>query len=256
MESGQGRSRQTQLTGLGLVLVLAVGCASGGGRVDQALQRSAAPPPTIAIDKYYQAHCPDELVLQVTGAQPWEGKCQVGPDGRITLAPYGTVRIDGMTPPEIVSRVADHLAVRPDQVQVQVIGFRSQQVYLYGEVAGMQRAVPYQGPETVVELLQRVGGVTSGAAPGDVQVVRSHVADGKPPEVFNVDLAAIVLKNQQEGNIRVQPFDQIYIGQSKRCCLARNMPPWLRPLFEQACGLKDPILPPPSTPLLASLSRP
>ncbi len=87
-------------------------------------------------------------------------------------------------------------------------------------------------------------------------MVRSHVAEGRPPEVFTIDLTAILLKNQQEGNIRIQPFDQVYVGQSKRCCLAKNLPPWLRPLFEQACGMKDSLLPPGSSPMLASLSRP
>ncbi len=211
--------------------------------------------PTVPMGKYYQVHFPDELLVQVAGPHPWKGQCPVGPDGRIVLAQAGTPRVDGLTPPEVVGRVAEAFGVPAEQVQVQMAGYHSQQIYLFGEVVGRQRAVPYQGPETVVELLRRAGGVTSGAAPGDVQVIRSHVADGRPPEVFHVDLEAIVLKNHPEGNIRVQPFDQVYIAQSKHCCLARSLPTWLRPIFEHACGMKDPLHPP-SDPVLPHGPKP
>ncbi len=256
MEPWQARSRQAKTAGPALLLFLLLGCSSGGARVDLALQRTVLPGSAIPFEKYYQVHCPDELAIEVTGEHPWQGRCRVEPDGRISLPPHGTVPVEGMPPPEIAARVADFLAVRPDQVRLQVSGYRSQQIYVYGEVAGVQRAVPYQGPETVVELLQRVGGVTPGASPGDVQVVRSHVADGRPPEVFNVDLAAIVLKKQTESNIRLQPFDQVFIGQSRRCCLAQTLPPWLRPIFEQACGMKDPPLSPPNGALLSYRGKP
>jgi protein involved in polysaccharide export with SLBB domain len=243
------------LAGLGTLLVLAAGCACSGDRADQLLQQKAMSFPASPIAKYYQVHCPDEVMIQAAGPHPWQGQCPIGPDGRIVLGPHGMIRVDGMTPPEIAAHVADTLIVPADKVHVEVTAHRSQQIYIFGEVAGVQRAVPYRGPETVVELLQRVGGVTPGAAPGDIQVVRSHVADGKPPEVFNVDLNAILLQNHPEGNIHIYPFDQVYIGQSKRCCLAKNMPPWLRPVFEQVCGMKDPLLQPPNGPLLSYLPR-
>ena len=45
----------------------------------------------------------------------------------------------------------------------------------------------------MLDLLQRVGGIAPGAAPQDVYVVRSHLGEGRP-EVFHVDLDAIVLR--------------------------------------------------------------
>jgi hypothetical protein len=121
-----------------------------------------------------------------------------------------------------------------------VAAYRSEQVFLFGEVSGAQRAVPYQGPETVLDLLQRVGGLGAGAAPGDVQVVRAHVADGGRPEVFQVDLEAILRKKDQETNVRLEPFDQVYVGSSRPCRLSSCVPPWLRPLYESVCGLRRP----------------
>src|SRR5262249_15709504 len=132
---------------------------------------------------------------------------------------------------EAARNIADCLQTQPSCVHVSVAQFRSQQIYLFGEVNGLQQAVAYHGPETVLDLLQRVGGITDGAAPRDVQVVRSHVADGRSPEVFKVDLAAIVLGKEQKTNITLEPYDKIYIGQTGRCKLGKCLPPWMRLLF-------------------------
>jgi protein involved in polysaccharide export with SLBB domain len=128
--------------------------------------------------------------------------------------------------------------VAPEHVHVEVAEYKSQHLYVFGEVAGLQRAVPYRGPETVLDLLHRVGGLTPGAALRDIQVIRPHVADGKRPEIFRIDLPAIVLRHDPETNVILEPFDQIYIGQSRRSCLCDCLPPWLRPAYQRACGLK------------------
>jgi len=114
-------------------------------------------------------------------------------------------------------------------------------------VTGWQRTIPYQGQETVMDVLQRVGGITAGAAPEDVFVVRAHVADGQKPEVFHVDLNAIVIKHDQHTNIRVLPYDQIYVGQSRQSKVLRCVPPWLKPVFLAAWG---PLQSRPDTPSL------
>src|SRR5581483_11503135 len=100
-------------------------------------------------------------------------------------------------------------------------------VYLIGEVQGQEQAVPYCGPETVLDVLQRVGGLSRDAAPREIKVVRPNIADGGTPEIYHVDLAAIVYKNDQRSNIVLQPFDQIYVGQSPNTGL-KNALPWRR----------------------------
>jgi protein involved in polysaccharide export with SLBB domain len=226
--------------GLGWLLIMLAGCAGDGSGMNRALR----PEQTVAQEsfstaKFYQVHCPDQLEIQLQGLHPWRGRCDVAPDGRIGLGRLGTVRVDGLTPGEIADQLSQLLSMRSEEVQVVVAAYKSQQVYLYGEVASSQRAVAYEGPERVVELLERVGGLTSGASPGDVQVVRTHVADGKQPEIFHVDLPAIVLKQDQQSNIRLHPFDQIYIGQTKQSCMVKCLPPWCRGFFEYLCGMKS-----------------
>lgn len=135
-------------------------------------------------------------------------------------------------------RGAHAAGVLPGGTSARVAEFNSQHLYLFGEVNGLQRVVPYRGPETILDLLQRAGGIAPGAALGQIRVVRPHVADGRPPEVFTVDLAAILLKHDQDTNVPLQPSDHVYVGESGKSRLAPCFPPWLRPLYEALSGMK------------------
>ena len=166
-------------------------------------------------------------------------RCIVGPDGRLDLGDLGRLRVEGMTTAEVASAIAERLHAPPAGVQVTVRAYRSQQVYLLGEVRGLQHAVSYEGPERVADLLQRVGGLTPGAAVGDVYLVRSHLVDGQTPELFRVDLQAILTKHDQRTNIVVQAFDQITVGESPQSTLARSLPPLLLPMYQSLFGLQQ-----------------
>jgi protein involved in polysaccharide export with SLBB domain len=222
-------------SGLGLL----AGCATHRAQIEQALRADRPPPSHLQeIASEYHLHCPDVLRLDIGPAPQYSGLQRISPDGRINLGDAGRPRVDGETAPEIVRTVAEVVGVSPDRVRVEVAEYNSQYLYLFGQVAGMPRTVPYQGPETVVDLLHRVGGLTPGAALHDIRVVRPHVAEGKAPEVFRVDLAAIVLRGDLETNVDLEPYDQIHIGQSRRSYFSDCLPPWLRPFFDRVCGMK------------------
>ena len=55
-----------------------------------------------------------------------------------------------------------------------------------------------------------------------------------------MDLRGIVLKGEQTTNVRLQPFDQIYVGQLQTSRLQPCFPPWLRPFYGAVCGLRRP----------------
>jgi protein involved in polysaccharide export with SLBB domain len=224
---------------LGPLLALAAGCATNRPRLEQALRAEPAlrGPDISAL---YHVHCPDVLAIDVAGAAQWSGPRTIGADGRIDPGDGSRLRVDSRTPAEVAAVVADHTGVSADRVRVQVAEYNSQQVYVFGEVTGLQRALAYQGPETVLDLLRRAGGITPGAAPSDVQVVRSHVADGKTPEIFHVDLEALVLKKDPRTNVVLEPFDQVYIGQSQRSRVCPCVPPCLKPVYETLCGMRRP----------------
>ncbi len=245
MQTGDGGSSWRMRSGLpigcrlGLCLCLLAGCAGQRQQVGRALMTDKGPATqSEGVTERYLVGCPDVLEVSVEGRVELSGRRRVGADGRIDLGPAGRPRVEGWTLSDIALAVAERAGVPPASVHVRVAEYHSQHIYLVGEVAGLQRAVPYQGPEKVGELLQRAGGITPGAAIRDVHVIRSHVADGRTPEVFRVDLRAIVMNEDQRTNLPLQPFDQIYVGQTRRSSLARCIPPVLRPVYEKLCGLR------------------
>jgi len=226
--------------GCGLLLSLVAGCAAPSKQLEAT--RTAEQPAKNPRDDPpapYHLGCPDELDISIAGRQPTATRCVVGPDGRINLGNLGTLRGDGKTTVEIAAAVAERIGVSPATVQVVVHDYRSQQVYLVGEINGLQRAVPYQGPERVTELLQRAGGLTSGAERGAVFLVRSHLTEGRAPEVLRVDVPAIVEKHDQHTNYVVEPFDEIVVGETHQSTLGRSLPPWMLPLYQSLFGSKQ-----------------
>ncbi|HWG41492.1 MAG TPA: hypothetical protein VN688_01815 [Gemmataceae bacterium] len=221
------------------MLGLLSGCATNRVHLQQAMLANTPPPAhLLEIANEYHARCPDVLQVDITGLPHYSGPQRISPDGCINLGDAGRPSVDGETTPAIVRTVAQTIGVAPEQVHVAVVEYNSQYLYLFGQVAGMQRAVPYQGPETVLDLLRRVGGITPGAAPRDIKIIRPHIADGKVPEVFHVDLAAILVHHDPETNLVLEPYDQVHIGQSRRSSFGDCLPPWLRPVYDRMCGMK------------------
>jgi polysaccharide export outer membrane protein len=167
------------------------------------------------------------------------GSQQIGLDGGINLPSVGRLRVEGLSTSQIARQVADLLGLPAPQIHVRVAEFKSQQIYLFGQVVGFQRAVAYQGPERIVDVLRRVGGITHGAAPGAIYVVRPGIMEGCQPQVFHVDLKAILVEHNQRTNIRVHPCDQVFVGETRPFSFEKCIPPILRPLYEIVCGLRE-----------------
>ncbi len=245
-EAGSGRQESCRAwrgRPLALLLVLAAlsGCCASRAQVKKNLMTDqAAVPGNQGVAEKYLVHWPDVLEISIRGQFEPGRICPMSLDGRIDLGSLGQPRVEGQTPPEIGRELAEKLGLRRDQVQVQVREYKSQQVFLFGQVVGRQRAVSYQGQETVLDLLQRVGGITQGASPEHVYVVRAHIGDSQRPEVFHVDLEAIVMHQDRKTNIRLEPYDQIYVGETRQSCLEKCLPPCVRPLFRACCGTPPP----------------
>src|SRR5258706_1695070 len=103
-------------------------------------QQSAAGQEGVA--ERYRVGCPDVVELDMPQRPEFNGKHEIGPDGRIDLGEYGNLRIEGRTTPEIVKLLVEETGASAESVQVRVAEFRSQHVLLFGEVIGWQRSVP------------------------------------------------------------------------------------------------------------------
>lgn len=224
------------------IAALTLLCAWTAGCVHQAQQRAYVERNLLhdresakrneSVADHYQVGCPDVLTIELAHAPGVKIRQVVGADGRIELNPKVRPRVEGRSPEEIVDMLAAELGVSPEAIDVRVAEYRSRQLFLFGEVVGWQRSVPYIGQETVLDLLRRVGGITPGAQPSDVYVVRPHIDEGGRPEVFHIDLENIVAKHKQATNLRLLPNDQIYVGATRQARIEEALPPWMRPLYQ------------------------
>jgi polysaccharide biosynthesis/export protein len=221
MEAAGGRP-----TGSLAALAVGLALALGGCAAPQACYcRGTAG--NAASTSAYTVACPDVIELNVASRPDLSGRATIEPGGAISFGSGDRLRVDGLTPDEIAENIAIELPCSRSAVQVRVAEYVSRQLFLCGPVEGEERAVPYQGPEVVVDFLHRVGGLPREAEPRDVHVVRANVALGRRPEVFNVDLKAILLQNDAKTNVILEPYDQVYIGESARSCWMRCLPPWM-----------------------------
>ncbi len=190
------------------------------------------------VAQHYRVGCPDVLEVEVASRPELNGRYVVGPDGRIDLIDYARPRVEGRTLAQVAELIAVDVGVNPADVSMRVREYRGQYLLLFGEVIGHQRSVSYQGPETVLDLLRRVGGITAGAEPTDVYVVRPHLGESQRPEVIHVDLNAIVVKNDPRTNVRLLPFDQIFVGATRRAQIERAIPPVFLGVYHTFAGVK------------------
>jgi protein involved in polysaccharide export with SLBB domain len=223
-----------------LLLVLpAAGCA------DSHFLRQTCPQPadtrvaaeTPAPDLKYRVGTPDVLAITFADHPEYDLYASVDLDGRLPLASPADLFVEGRELDDVRHELAAKLGLPDDRVGVRLAAPRSSRVYVHGPIRGRSRVVPYQGPEPVIDLLKRIGGLPPGSKLNQVYVIRPHVAGGGRPEVFRVDVAAVLIDNDQTTNIPVLPSDEIYVGETRRSVVSRMMPAWLGRLYREFVGL-------------------
>lgn len=217
------------------VALLAVALTSAGCAESRLCH---APLPVIPPDADYRLGCGDVLDLTFADRPGWDAVASVGLDGRLPLGPLGTVPAEGATLAEVRDGIAAVARLDPAQVAVTLTDARAGRVYLAGPENDQFRTVPYQGPEPVVGFLWRVGALAAGCSDlRAVTVTRPNVAAGIQPEVFAVDVAAVVRAGDHPSNIRLRPGDTVVVGETWRSRLARRLPDWVEPTYRAMTGL-------------------
>ena len=97
-------------------------------------------------------------------------------DGTIFYPYVGVIKVAGMTVESVRSIIATKLAryVKNPQVDVRVTGFRSQKVYITGEVKNPGNIFLDDTPLTLLDAVNKMGGITSNADLGHVTVHRKN----------------------------------------------------------------------------------
>ena len=165
----------------------------------------------------------DVLTIQVYDQADLGGKYTVEADGSFTFPLIGRITAGGMTirkfEAELRKRLADGYFRNP-QVSVAVEHYRSQRVFVMGEVR-QSGPVPLTGGMTLVEALARAGSWLPSAS-GEISVVRPTKEATGPllpnqentAEVFRADIRDLETGKVRQ-NIQLQDGDTIFLPRAE-----------------------------------------
>lgn len=133
----------------------------------------------------------------------------VSPSGDIQFPYAGVMRVAGKTTNELrteMTRIISRV-VRDPQMTVRVLGFRSQRVYVDGEVKLPGTLAIDDAPMTLVEALNRAGGVVN--LTGDNSRIRVTRGD----RTWYVDMPALLSKGIDPARIMLRNGDMVRVEQ-------------------------------------------
>lgn len=157
----------------------------------------------------YRIGANDVLEIKVFGSSELDRTVAVSGKGMIDFPFLGWIPIEGLTVEELTGKLEEGLGacclVNP-QVNIRVLEYNAQQVYIFGEV---QKPGVYQlkKGKTLMELIIEAEGVTRKAAKGRVYILRRGKA-----ERIRVDLDEIIKNSKKD--VPLQPGDVIYVPES------------------------------------------
>jgi len=216
-----------------LLLVVWLVAALGAGR---------AP----AQDAAYEIGQGDILHIVVLGQDDMSGDLPVDPEGMLTFPILGKIKASYLTPKELERKLTTLLAdgyLRRPEVSVTVREYRSQRVYVTGEV---QRPGVYalKADRSLLALLGEVGNLTSNAGheilvirpPRDVPAPATPMprtedeVEGETPtplappgaETFHVDLGEL-RSGRPEANILLQQGDMIHVPRASQIYISGHV---------------------------------
>ncbi|AOY97095.1 multidrug MFS transporter [Cupriavidus sp. USMAA2-4] len=133
----------------------------------------------------------------------------VSPQGDIQFPYAGVMRVAGKTANEVRAQMARVLSrvVRDPQMTVRVLGFRSQRVYVDGEVKTPGMLAIDDAPMTLVEALNRAGGVLNQT--GDNSRIRVTRGDRS----WYVNIPALLAKGVDPARILLKSGDIVRVEQ-------------------------------------------
>jgi polysaccharide export outer membrane protein len=210
-----------------LLIVFAWGCTPAFAQVTAPAPaappaaEAAAPAAQMPPGTDYVVGPQDVLNVRIYGEDKLSGKIRIDNDGSFPFEYLGRVKAEGMTTAQIETYLVKALGdgyLRSPQVSVEVIEYRSQSVFVTGEVRSPNKYM-LPGNSTLMDVLTLAGSVTPNAGTW-VQI--THVRQGA--EVLGPTVSAeydmrVNLRDIQTGkaqNIKMRDGDTIYVPKAER----------------------------------------
>lgn len=182
----------------------------------------SAPEKRATVAGEYVVGSQDALSITVLGRQELAGTYTVQADGTLEFPLIGRVTAAGLTIQALTNVVHDRLAdgyFTNPQVSITVQAYRSQKVFIIGEVR-TPGTYPLTGDMTLIEALARAGSVSVNAG-NDIVVVHA-LADREahaPSVPDDADVLHVDLSKLQQGdaaeNVRLRDGDTIFVSKAE-----------------------------------------
>ena len=210
------------------LLVLIVLASGASQAFAQAAARPAAPQPTakppaaqVVADTDYRVGPQDVLAVRIYGEEKLSGRIRIDNDGSFPFEYLGRVKAEGMTTAQIEAYLTKALGdgyLRNPQISVEVAEYRSQSVFVTGEVRSPNKySLP--GNSTLMDVLTLAGSMTQNAG-NWVQITHArHGAEVLGPAASADYDMRINLRDIQTGkaqNIKMRDGDTIFVPKAER----------------------------------------
>jgi polysaccharide biosynthesis/export protein len=188
-----------------------------------AVKADTATPPTPA--QRYMVGPDDLLTVTVFDEPDLSGKYRVDGDGSITFPLIGRVQAAGLTIPVLQERIRSMLAtgyIRYPQVRVEIDQYKSQNVFVIGEVRAPGKYT-LSGSMSLIEALALAGSPTAAASNELIVVHPKKTGQGSPQAATDpdgdVERTRVNLKDLQLGKagleIVLEDGDTIYVPKAQ-----------------------------------------
>jgi polysaccharide export outer membrane protein len=182
-------------------------------------------PATAGDPRLYIVGPSDVLAVTVYNQDKLSGKFAIEADGTLAFPLLGRVAAGGLSVRAVEDKLREGLAagfLREPQVSVTVDQYRSQQIFVMGEVR-QPGSLQFTGSMNLIEALVRAGSTTEHAG-AEVVIVRSSSGAGKAasaenPNAANADTIRVNLQSLQSGalsqNVALRSGDTISVPRAE-----------------------------------------
>ncbi len=191
-----------------LVLIAVVGCSQTKYKNLKAFVQAHDHEEVASI---YRVETPDVISIHSPTCPEVNGTmAALNLDGKINLNLIGSVKVSGLTPKEIATKLEEQLSVyyHHPEVKVRVKEHISKRIYIMGQVA-TKGPRPFTGRDTVLDVLAECQ-PTFLAWRSQIKVIRPSPNPEEVKEI-TIDIDKMIQEGDLRGNFLLQEGDVVYV---------------------------------------------